>query len=348
MPASRYAPDAGAMDVGVLLPLEPRRAARTAKFVEELGFASLIVPDSQNLVPDVWGQLMLAATATTRLRLGPGVSNSVTRDAAVTASAALSLQAESDGRAVLAIGRGDSAVQRIGRGLDPVARFERYLAMVQAYLAGEAVDRDGFASRLEWLSLVKAPKVPVEVAATGPRVIEAAARHADRICLAVGADPEHLANALAHARDAARAAGRDPDTLRYGAFVNCVMHDDVAVARDAVRGAVASFARFSSMRGSRLEALPPRLRAAAEYLRANYDMRDHTRAGVAHTAGIGDEFVDWFAIAGPLDRVLPRFRALAALGLDFVHVIPGSANVPRDVAVGSLVAIGGQLLPALS
>ena len=74
---------AGAMDVGVLLPLEPRRAARTAKFVEELGFASLIVPDSQNLVPDVWGQLMLAATATTRLRLGPGVSNSVTRDVAV-------------------------------------------------------------------------------------------------------------------------------------------------------------------------------------------------------------------------------------------------------------------------
>jgi 5,10-methylenetetrahydromethanopterin reductase len=228
-----------------------------------------------------------------------------------------------------------------------LAEFERYLVTLQAYLRGDTVDRDGFASRLEWLPLVKAPKVPVEVAATGPRVIEAAARHADRICLAVGADPEHLGNALAHARDAARAAGRDPDALRYGAFVNCVMHDDVAVARDAVRGAVASFARFSSMRGSRLERLPARLRAAAEYLRANYDMRDHTRAGVAHTAGIGDEFVDWFAVAGPLDRVLPRFRALAALGLDFVHVIPGSANVPRDVAVGSLVALGGTLLPAL-
>jgi 5,10-methylenetetrahydromethanopterin reductase len=266
----------------------------------------------------------------------------------VTASAALSLQAESDGRAVLAIGRGDSAVQRIGRGLDPVARFERYLGMVQAYLAGEAVDRDGFASRLEWLARVNVAKVPVEVAATGPRVIELAARHADRICLAVGADPAHLATALHRARDAARAAGRDPDALRYGAFVNCVIHDDVGVARNAVRGAVASFARFSSMRGSRLEALPPRLRAAAEYLRAHYDMRDHTRAGAAHTAGIGDDFVDWFAMAGPLERVLPRFRALASLGLDFVHVIPGSSDVPRDVAVGSLMALGGQLLPALS
>jgi 5,10-methylenetetrahydromethanopterin reductase len=291
---------------------------------------------------------MLAASATTRLRLGPGVSNSVTRDAAVTASAALSLQAESEGRAVLGIGRGDSSVQRIGRGLDPLASFERYLVAVQGYLAGEAVDRDGFASRLEWLARVNVAKVPVEVAATGPRVIELAARHADRICLAVGADPAHLATALHRARDAARAAGRDPDALRYGAFVNCVIHDDVGVARNAVRGAVASFARFSSMRGSRLEALPPRLRAAAEYLRAHYDMRDHTRAGAAHTAGIGDDFVDWFAMAGPLERVLPRFRALASLGLDFVHVIPGSSDVPRDVAVGSLMALGGQLLPALS
>src|SRR5215468_9849633 len=109
------------MDVGVLLPPLPRRAAQTARLVEEMGFASLVFPDSQNLAPEVWGQLMLAATATTRLRLGPGVSNSVTRDPAVTASAALSLQVESEGRAVLALGRGDSSVQRIGRALDPLA-----------------------------------------------------------------------------------------------------------------------------------------------------------------------------------------------------------------------------------
>jgi 5,10-methylenetetrahydromethanopterin reductase len=335
------------MDVGVLLPLEPRRAVATARLVEELGFASLIVPDSQNLAPDVWGQLMLAAAGTSRIRLGPGVSNSVTRDPAVTACAAVSLQAESQGRAVLGLGRGDSSVQRIGRPQDPVGRFERYLVAVQGYLAGEAVDRDGFASRLEWLSRVQVPKVPVEVAATGPRVIEVAARHADRICFAVGADPTYLGVALERARAAARAAGRDPASLRYGAFVTCVLHDDVAVARDALRGAVATFARFSALPGSPIDALPPQLRPTAEYLRTHYDMRDHTRAGVGHTAGIDDGFVDWFAIAGPVARAVPRFRALAALGLDFVHVIPGSSNVPREIAAGSLAAFGRELLPAL-
>src|SRR5262245_39590916 len=206
------------MDVGLTLIPLPRQAARNARMAEDLGFASLILPDSQNLAPEVWGQLMLAAQATSRIRLGPGVTNSITRDPAVTACAALSLQAVSNGRAVLGIGRGDSSVQRIGKREDKIASFERYLATVQAYLHGDAVDRDGFASRLEWLPRVNVPRVPVEVAATGRKVIEVAARHADAICFAVGADSGHVADVLAHARSAARAAGRDPASLRYGAF----------------------------------------------------------------------------------------------------------------------------------
>ncbi len=335
------------MDVGVLVVAVPGRFVGLAQSIEAMGFASLCIPDSQNTAPEVWGQLMLAASATTRIRLAPGVSNSVTRDPAVTACAALSLQVESKGRAVLGIGRGDSSVQRIGRTLDPVARFERYLAQVRGYLAGESVDRDGFASRLEWLPHAQVPRVPIEVAATGPKVIAAAARQADRICFAVGADPEHLGTAIAHAKAAARDAGRDPDAIRYGAFVNCVLHDDVAVARDAARGAAATFARFSSMRGSPIESLPAPLRRTAIHLRAHYDMAEHTRTGAAHTAGVDDDFVDWFAITGPPERAVPRFRALAALGLDFVHVIPSSTGVARDVAAGSLMTLGREVLPAI-
>jgi len=335
------------MDVGVLLAPIPRRTADIARSMEALGFDSLILVDSQNLAPEVWSHLMLAAAATSRIRLGPGVSNSVTRDPALTACSALTLHAESGGRAVLAIGRGDSSVQRIGKTQDKVASFERYLVAVQRYLAGETVDRDGFASRLEWQPHVQLPKVPVEVAATGPRVIEVAARQADRICFAVGADPSHLADAMARARAAAQAAGRDPRALRYGAFVNCVVHDDVAVARDALRGTSATFARFSALPGSPIDTLPPPLRRTAEYLRTHYDMRDHTRAGAAHIAGVDDDFVDWFALAGPVARVLPGFVALARLGLDFVHVIPASADVPREIARESIVKLGAELLPAL-
>src|SRR5262249_52356943 len=111
------------MEIGVIMPPLPKRAGYLARMVEDMGFAAMLFPDSQNLAPDVWSELVLAANATKTLQLGPSVSNSLTRDAAVTAGAALTLQVESDGRALLGMGRGDSSVQRIGKREDKVASF---------------------------------------------------------------------------------------------------------------------------------------------------------------------------------------------------------------------------------
>lgn len=338
---------ANAVRLGITIAPIPGRTASLARMAEDLGFDSVRVPDSQNLAPEVWGQLMLAAQSTSGIELGSGVTNSLTRDVAVTASAALALQVESHGRAVCGIGRGDSAVQRIGKREDRLESFEGYLASLQTYLQGGSVDRDGFASRLEWLPAMKVAKVPVEVAATGPRVIAAAARVADRVAFAVGADPDRLRWALDTARQAAREAGRDPATLRCGAYVNCVVHEDREVARDAIRGTAATFARFSAFAGSQLDRLPPQLRKTAEFLRQHYDMRHHTMTTAAHARALENEFIEWFAIAGPPEVAVPRLRALADLGLDFVHAVPGSGGVAREVAISSIRLLATEVLPAL-
>src|SRR5262252_6135437 len=174
------------MKLGLLLFPSPRGSAHLARMAEGLGFDSLVFADTQNITPEVWGQLMLAARDTERIELGTGVTNPGTRDAAVTASAALALQVESNGRAVCGIGRGDSSLGKIGRAPVPIAEFERYVERLQRYLGGDEVDRDGTPSRLEWHAEAKVPKVPLEIAATGKRVIQLAARHAERIVLAMG------------------------------------------------------------------------------------------------------------------------------------------------------------------
>lgn len=102
------------------------------------------------------------------------------------------------------------------------------------------------------------------------------------------------------------------------------------MGRDAVRGSLATFARFSAFAGSRLEQLPRPLQDAARFLRDRYDMRDHTRTGVPHAMALPDEFVDWFGVAGPVATVLPRLQALRAVGLDYLTIIPGSAGMPRE------------------
>src|SRR5512143_1112151 len=171
-----------------------RGAQRAAKEIEAAGWDGMLVVDSQNLSGDPYVSLALAATATTKLGLGTGVTNSVTRLAAATATAITSVNRISNGRAVLGIGRGDSALAHLGRAPARLRQFERYLMQLQTYLRGEPIDFAEIDVPLDWappmseLHLHDAPpasrigwiaegaakgeaKVPVEVAASGPKVI---------------------------------------------------------------------------------------------------------------------------------------------------------------------------------
>ena len=71
-------------------------------------------------------------------------------------------------------------------------------------------------------------KVPVEVAASGPKVIAMSALHAERVMFTLGADVERLAWGIALAKKTRKDAGLDPDAIAFGAYVNLGCHSDVA------------------------------------------------------------------------------------------------------------------------
>ncbi len=76
-------------EFGIIMEASPGYTAKLAARIEQMGFDHLMCPDTQNLSPDPYGQLSLAAAGTDRLRLGTGVTNPSTRDPAVTATAVL-------------------------------------------------------------------------------------------------------------------------------------------------------------------------------------------------------------------------------------------------------------------
>jgi 5,10-methylenetetrahydromethanopterin reductase len=328
------------MKMGLLMFPSPTGSAAMAQMAEQLGFSSVVYADTQCLTPEVWSQLMLVAAATECIEIGTGVTNPVSRDSAVTASAALGLQIASGGRVVLGIGRGDSSMAKIGRRPASPADFELYLQRLRAYMDGKEVDREGSPSRIEWLDDCEVPHVPIEVAATGPKVIDIAARCADRICFAVGADTERIEEGIARARRSAEAADRDPEALKFGAFVNCVIHDDREVAREAIRGGLSVFAHFSGFKGMDIESLPEGTREAARHLRTGYNMTDHAVAAGDHAQALDAEFIHRFGIAGPMDEAIPRFEAIRDAGIDFVRIVPGSRDMPPHVAALSIQALG--------
>ncbi len=336
------------MQIGLLMFPSPTESANVGRMAEQFGFSSLVFTDSQCLAPEVWSQLMLVAAATEQIEIGTGVTNPVSRDPAVAASAALGLQVASGGRAVLGIGRGDSSMAKIGRRPAPPSEFDTYLENLRAYMDGREVDRDGTPSRIEWLDECDVPYIPIEVAATGPKVIEIAARRADRICFAVGADPERLSECIARARGCAESAGRDPKSLRFGAFINCVIHPDPEIACEAIRGGLSSFAHFSGFKGMNIEALPEGTREAARYLRSHYKMDDHAVGSGTHAQALKSDFVHRFGIAGPASEAITRLKEIREAGIDYVKVIPGSRDMSPDIGLASLQVLAEKVVPALA
>jgi alkanesulfonate monooxygenase SsuD/methylene tetrahydromethanopterin reductase-like flavin-dependent oxidoreductase (luciferase family) len=54
------------MEIGLLMLSEPGRAQEIARRAEAAGFSHLAIGDTQNIGPEAWGQLLLAAGASSR------------------------------------------------------------------------------------------------------------------------------------------------------------------------------------------------------------------------------------------------------------------------------------------
>ena len=316
-----------------------------ARRVEADGWDGQMFMDSQSLCADPYARMGVWAAATERLKLSTGVTNPLTRHPAVTAAAAATIHSISRGRAVLGIGRGDSALAYLGYAPTGLAAFRLALEQLQTLLgageiqfganeslaqapAADTLSLGGRPSvtRLQWLP-GDLPKVPLDVAATGPKVIEMSAALAERVTFSVGAIPERVGWAVEVARTARRTAGLNPQGVSLGVQIIVVCHRDIEAVRSAATSMVAPLARFQVIQGA---AAGPASAGDAENfnaIRRGYDMTKHAM----HLADdkikgttLSWDFVRRFAIVGPPVHCVERLLELAALGIErFVIVGPG-------------------------
>ena len=347
---------------------EPTGIADFARRAEAQGWDGIGVGDSQSLTGDPYVCLALAATVTDTLGLATSVTNPITRHASVTATSAFAIQIISRGRMVVGIGRGDSAIAHLGRAPTHLKWFEAYLEQLQTYLSGGDVSFEESnipneaAPPVSRLSLAKAPKtssirwvgdapggqkVPVEVAATGPRVIGIAARQADRVMLAVGADPKRVAWGIQTAREAARRAGRDSDSLRFGAYVNVICNDDPVVGCELGRPSTGLFARFSAMYGKVAGPVDDSQAEVFRRLHDCYDMNEHGRQDGQQVTAITDDFMDGYAIVGSPEHCADKLTELRELGVTKFAIIGPNFVTSTPEAEAAAARFTDDVLPLL-
>ena len=169
---------------GVVAGLAPDAAAwtTTARHAEDLGYSTLLVPDTLRTLPPLLA-MTAAATATTTLRVGTFVLAAPYRNPPQLAHELAGLDFLSGGRLEVGVGAGRADAREDAAALGmPYGTAGERVALVRSVI--DEVRATFAGSRIA----VRRQGPPILVAGAGPRMLSLAAEAADIVALAVPAD----------------------------------------------------------------------------------------------------------------------------------------------------------------
>ena len=144
----------------------PQDTGAYAKLVEENGFDFMWVPDTPLLAGlwrDVYMHLTCAALETSKIRLGPGVTNPITRHPVAVGSAIVTLDEVSNGRAEVPYGTGYSSAYIIGRKAATLKLMREATSLWRGIFSGERTQLGGLEIELN----PPRAHIPIIMAASG-------------------------------------------------------------------------------------------------------------------------------------------------------------------------------------
>jgi 5,10-methylenetetrahydromethanopterin reductase len=295
-----------------------------ARRAEAAGFESVWVAETR-LTRDAITPAAAIALGTERLRVGTGVVNVYTRNPVLLALTFATLDELAPGRIVMGLGAGSPLVLA-PQGVPftrPLTRLREYCEVIPPLLAGEAVTYHG-----ECVDLVQARiedilarddvgrhhRIPLYLAATGPRAVDYAGAVADGVLLNVCLPTSYVAERRQRLAAAAARAGRNPSAVEVAMCVVVSPHRDPKLGRDAARRFVAVYlSLFPNV--AHETGLDPKF---VEQLRAMF-----SDAGVDAAARVvDDEVVDQLTASGSVDDCRHRLEQYRAAGVQLPILSP--------------------------
>ncbi len=223
-------------------------AIKYVQYAEQRGFEAVWQAESR-LVRDAIVPMAAFAATTTRIKIGSGVINNWTRNAAVIAATFLTLDDLAPDRILLGIGAWwDPLAAKVG-----IKREKNLLAMrevvesVRALLARQRVTYHGVFVHLTDVELDvvhgrKEPRnVPIYIGATGPQMMALTGEIADGVVLNYLVSPQYNEGALAKLEIGAKQAGKRLEDIDRPQLVVCSVDHDRKRALDAARKLVTQY-----------------------------------------------------------------------------------------------------------
>ncbi len=223
-------------------------AIRYVQYAEERGFEAVWQAESR-LVRDAIVPMAAYAATTTRIKVGSGVINNWTRNAALTAATFLTLDDLAPNRIILGIGAWwDPLAKNVGiNRTKPLLAMREHVTVVRDLLAmknvtfhGEFVHVTGI--ELDIVHGRREPRnVPIYIGATGPKMLALAGEIADGVLLNYLVSPAYNASALEQLEQGAKLSGRSVYDIDRPQLVVCSVDRDRKKALDNARKLVTQY-----------------------------------------------------------------------------------------------------------
>ncbi len=204
------------MDYGFVFPAAIH-IHKDVAYAEEHGFTHAWLYDSQMLFSDPYASLCMCAVNTKKIALGTGVTNPESRIAPVTANSIATVNELAPGRTILGIGTGNTARRTLGMPASKLEVMRDHIRVCRDLFDGKTTDyTEGDRHRKirflnpdgNWYNIKS--KIPIYIAASGPKSLEMAGEIADGVILFGAVSPSLINFVMEHVYAGAERAGRNP------------------------------------------------------------------------------------------------------------------------------------------
>ena len=314
-----------------------------ARLAEAVGYDTVWLAD-ERFYREVYACLAHFAACTSKVLLGPCVTDPFSRHPALTAMAIATLDEISGQRAILGVGAGISGFTELGiNRRKPARAIREMIGVIRALLLGESVDFHGeviefHEGRLSFVPTRSA--VPIYVASNGPLGQRVAGAVGDGGIMEACACVSEAEAFIAEVAAGAAQVGRDPKSIKKIARLNTCIAPKGSAARNAVRPMVARYLGAGRLRSKTLK--EQGLELPAEALK--------TVAGAPYAAGvtpyqsllplITDHHVNALTLAGTIEEVIEHVVVLARAGIDEIIIRPFAPLPARSQACRRLCGHG--------
>jgi 5,10-methylenetetrahydromethanopterin reductase len=336
-----------------MAPVEPlKKVVATAKLAEELGFEYVVHADQRFAgEKDVFVTLAADALNTSRVKLGPCVSDPFSRIPALLAVAIASLDELSGGRAVLGLGAGGSGFAQLHLERKHVNQAIREaIVMIKALLAGDVVNFDGQLFKLTdaQLKFTARRDIPIYLATRSPMNLELAGELADGALIATYVSKDQLKFAVDRVRAGAEKAGRKLEDVKLISWVYTSISDDGHQAVENVRYFVTQ-----AIINTAPEAYPTILAGFHPDLPAFLSKcRDGGREGIEAAykdrTYMTEDVIKRFSVAGTAEDCVAKIKEISSFGIDDIWLRCFSAPRSEIEHEKVIVPFAEKVMPAFA